>query len=269
MIQENGYDMKYLAKKPDKVKKRHLNTLSKAYMSILYTLDGLNNKLLYHYIVWQAHLTQLRAELLINKNAVIDNLEENFREYLYVLQKSYKNFEFKEYYYKNDNKEFVNKITEKIEDKKIIKDINRIFKDLEYIRFYTFDEYIIYVKNNKLIQKYDVIKVLLLSEIFKSQFILSRIKKFNNLVEVDTYLYDIYSEADLYYKYQYIRHDLFSMYNLNSESKTEFSAFDQVAGISDILGYQINTKKTTLAEWEALQNRATRKIEKNNKPNEA
>jgi hypothetical protein len=269
MIQEKGFDLSYLAKNPQKIRKKDMKVLNDTYMSILYSLSDLGSELLYYFLKWQALLMQLRAELQIKKQPVIKDLEETFREYLKTLQKFYKDFEFTEYYFKQDYKEYLEKITKEVKDKKVIKDIKRIFIDLSNIKFYTWDEYYLYIAKHELIQKYTVIYTLLLTDIFKNEFIKERTVKFNNLVEVDIYLYDIYEEAGNYYKYQFLRHTLFNMYDLKSENRSQFNAFDEIVGISDILGYQIDSKKTTLAEWESLKNRAKSKVEANNKPNAA
>jgi hypothetical protein len=273
MIQEKGFDLNFMLKKQKRLKTSDYKVLNDAFNNILYSLEDLKSPLLGQFIMWQALLNQLRAELIVNKKVVIHDLEQTFRDYLENLKQNYKDFEIKEYYFNPDYREFINRILKDVTNEDVIKEVNKevneIFSDLSKIEFYTWDEYIFYIRSHELIKKNHIIFSLVLTDIFKSQFILERIRTDIDLIILDTHLVSIYSANNLYNEYQFVRMELFNMYELKSESQTDYNPFDEVAGISDVLGYQVDTKRTTLAEWESLQKRAKRKIEASNKPSEA
>jgi hypothetical protein len=130
------------------------------------------------------------------------------------------------------------------------------------IKFYTWDEYDIF--------RYNYTKTTLLTGLdpFKRQFITKHEIELKSLIDLDVHLYDIYSEHNLYDKYQYIRVNLFDLTTVSMESKNKHSFTDDIAIIADILGFNIDPKKVSLAQYEAFENQAKRKVE-NSKPNPA
>ena len=263
MISENGFDLSYL-KRNGKFKPKEQQKLYKIYLDILDSLKDAKFETLEKYIKWQTLLTKFRAELLIKKGkAIFDkeykfnvkNLENVFREYLEVLEKDYTDFEFTEYYFNPEYKKLFNEYTKdnlnEEARKTILKDLYK-FKDA---RFYDWNQYYF------LCDMYPEIKVLTLTPAFKQVFILERQIKINTLVNLDILLVDIFSANNMYDNYQFIRSKLFDLNNINSEKKQDVSGFDEVSGIEQILGYTIDTKKTTLAEYESKKATAMRIVE--------
>ena len=258
MITENGFNLKYLLKKETKLTPKRQKILYQTYIKILDSLKGMEYRVLLSYIKWQASFIDFKTELLKNNSAKIQkkeyqivnkNLETDFREYLEELQKNYKQFEVKEFYFDDNYKDIYKNLTKEESPKELDK-----FKG---IRFYDYAEYNIFLQKNP--------ELIILGYIpeFNKLFIKERIIKIDELIKLDTYMSDIFTENGKYNEYQEVRRRLFELNNLSSERKKEMSGFDDVSVTSKILGFNIDTKKTTLAEFESHLKTAKRAIEEN------
>lgn len=271
MISENGFNLSYLKKNGKEVKKKEFKKLNEIYMTILDSLNDAKFETLEKYVDWQALITKYRAELLIKngKNiikedyeVIVKDLEKVFRAYLEVLERDYKDFEFTEYYFNPDYKKLFIEYTKDNINKEaqewILKDLHN-FKDA---RFYDWNQYTL------LCQMYPTSLILTLNPAFKKAFILERKIKIQSLINLDIMLNDIFSKNNMYDDYQFIRAKLFDLNRINSEKKKDVSGFEEVSGISQIIGVNIDSKRTTLVEFEAHKVTAKRVVE-NSKPKEA
>jgi hypothetical protein len=271
MIQENGLDLSYLLKKPIKLTDIKRKRLNKQYMKILSSLKNVNSELMKNYVNWLVLLTEHRANNLQKKaqrlikedyDFTVKELERAFRDYLESVQKNYHQFEITEYYFRSDYK----KAFEELFTDKVPSGTVELLKPFEKIRFYTWDEYAIFLN------QFDI-NFMFQHPGFKKAFIQSRTVKMDSLVKLDEYLLDIYSNAGWYDDYQFVRAAIFDINKLKCEPKEHHSQFEEVAAISEIMGFQINPKETMLAEYESLQERAKQKAERSqeklNKPNPA
>jgi len=262
MISENGFNLKYLLKKNTRLNKKKNNILYKTYLHILDSLEEMEFKLLQKYVIWQASLTTFRADILkekVNELSKEDfkksktTMEDDFRAYLEELQKIYKEFEVTEYYFAEDYKKIYKELTNEEAPKEI-----DIFKG---IRFYDWFEYKLFAN------KHPEILLLAFIPTFNEKFIKKRTIKLENIIGLDTFLSDIFAENNKYNDYQIRRSKLFDLNAITASPKEKHSGFTEVSQISNILKININTKETTLAEFEAHKNTAHR-IAEEMKPKE-
>jgi hypothetical protein len=253
MLTENGLDLSFLLKKPAKLTKKRTNKLYDAYLGIINSLEGMNTELMQAHLKWKASFISHRAGMLIRTKEAVAKLEADVRNYLELVSKSYKDFEIKEYYFNPEWREVMNVFKEKFTDE-LYNDIYLKLKQFERIRFYTWDEYYIFC------MQYPEMLALTLNEQFKRYMILNRIIKVQNLVEVDTYLLDVYSENGLYNEYQEIRWNLFNLEKLKCEAK-ELSSFFKEVAIVQSLTFPFDTKTTTMFEYEKIKEVAKQKAE--------
>lgn len=253
MIQAKGNDLNYLKKYPflpGKPKFQH-------FMSILESLNNINSDIYANFLRWQILFTQLKSALMKDKNPVIKELESEFRIYLESLQKYHKDFEITEYRFNKNYVKLFEENYKNVFDEKLYNLVLSNLHKFKDIRFYTWDEFDMFRIN------YPEILVLTNLDAFRNMFIESHKVKIKNLVELDTHLLDLYSEHGIYNNYQFVRDQIFNMLNLNMNTKEKHDPFKDVAIIADILGFQINPKKTTLAEWEGYEERAKSKVDTN------
>jgi len=267
----------------DRLKDKHKAKAENKYMEILKTLKHINSALFENYVKWLVLLTEHRANLLNQKiERIIDKandytvteLEKTFRLYLEEIDKTYSNFEFTEYYFNPDYVNEYAKMCAEIKEKDVkgminhdqLKETGKLLNEFKNIKFYTWDEYAFFLS------KFEISFAFIHPE-FKKRFILERKIKLDSIVKMDTYLLDIYSENQYYDQYQFVRKALFDINNLKSEAKANRSQFDQVAALSKVIGFPIDTKKTSLAEYESYEEIGRDVIEhqkeKTNKPNPA
>jgi hypothetical protein len=260
MIIENSMDFKYLLKKRP-IFKPNQKKLREKYMEIMGTLKNINSDVLEKYVHWMTLFTMHRAlknkqklNKLIDKNldVVVNDLEKVFRAYLETLEEIYKDFEYTEYYFNPEWRDEYIKLFGLESYRKYSKEL----QNFEPIKFYVWDEYAFFIK------RFPMILPLTMHDNFKGIFIQQRKVKLPSLIELDNYLNDIYSAHGLYDEYQMVRLAMFDVNRLNAESKSQADPFLEVSMVGEILGFQIDTKKTTLAEYEKMQLRTTQKAKR-------
>jgi hypothetical protein len=258
MIQLSGFDFKYLMKYPRKTTKKQKIKLYNTYMQIFESLENTNSKILTAYVKWQALFRKFAALKAVKSKMNVDNLEPEFRAYLESLQEFYNEFTIKEYKLHPNYKALLKEKLPNLNDDSY----KLMFSELKKLKgFYTWDQYEFFRHSNP------VTSYLLKLEWFKNNIIISEDITINNIIDLDVHLYDIYESFNAYDQYQYIRLILFDITSLKMTSEKNSDSFDELAAISDILGYNLNPKEISLAEFESREKQAKSKLERiKNKP---
>ena len=257
MYQIEGFDLRYFLKKPKlnrKLTKKQTKKLNGIYMKILYSLENIDSKVLENYILWKSLLTQLKVNILRCTDKKMDEMETVFRKYLDSVQDNYTDFDVIEFSFNPDYENlFKNRYKEHLPERTYNLVQGNLIK-LKDIRFYTWDEYFIFIN------QYPEMLVLTTNEHFKDEFILENKIKINNIIELDTYLSDIYAENGIYNDYQFVRAKLFDINKLNSKSKTENNPFKDYAKLCTYLNISYNDK-IPLSAYESYLEQAHNKAE--------
>lgn len=253
-----------------KISKSLYKKLGKIHQKLIYTIKNIDLRLLTLYKDYLADTIYIKTcetknslRKLKKYEALKIKYEKNeklFLRYASFLDENYSNFKVQKYVLREDFeshfKEFYGI--------KLIKDIKRMFLNINEVTIP--HEYMAKIAN---FSQDVVFMQLTTSTLFFTEFYKPKKVSINNILNYSRSLKPYYLKYKQYHKYILDRANLFDLSVIDAEPQHEYNFYRELVDLSAFLQLNIDEFETSVNKYVMFQERASREIEINKKPNHA